>query len=253
MNTPRGTHALCVVGAGAAGLWAAARAASLGVPTLLLEKTRRAGTKVLASGGSRCNLTTTLPADRARELFGREAARFLRPAFRALSPMDVRERFHELGVPTVEAPLEKVFPASQRARDVRDALLRWALDAGAELRLEAGLTGLRPAAGGWQLELASGSSLHASQVILAAGGKSYPRTGTSGEGYGWLRGLGLEVVEPVPALVPLRSPAGWVRELSGIGLQHAEVRVLRDGKRIARRRRAGGVTPPGQPKHGPGA
>src|SRR5690349_13871626 len=111
-----------IVGAGAAGLWAAARAARAGPSVLLLEKTPRAGTKVLASGGTRCNLTTTLGPKEAAALFGRDGARFLDTAFRVLTPQRVREHFEHLGVPTESAPLEKIFPKSGRARDVRDAL-----------------------------------------------------------------------------------------------------------------------------------
>src|SRR5688572_3321115 len=136
-----------VIGAGAAGLWAAAAAARAGSSVLLLEKTPRTGTKVLASGGTRCNLTTTLGPDEAARLFGPRGERFLRPAFRALPPRLVRERFDRLGVPTVEAPLEKIFPASQRAKDVRDALEGWARGAGVELRLDAGVRGVERHAG----------------------------------------------------------------------------------------------------------
>ena len=99
-----------IVGAGAAGLWAAATAAKLGVRVLLLEKTGRAGTKVLASGGTRCNLTTTLDSQKAANLYG-EAAQFLAPALRALSPADVVEHFHTLGVPTTTEPAEPTEPA----------------------------------------------------------------------------------------------------------------------------------------------
>ncbi|MEM7516286.1 MAG: FAD-dependent oxidoreductase, partial [Planctomycetota bacterium] len=123
------THQLVVVGAGAAGLWAAARAAELGVnDVVVLEKTSRSGTKILASGGTHCNVTTTLPSEEAARLFGDKGARFLRTAFRELPPLALRERFHDLGVPTVDAPLEKVFPASGKAKDVRDALERWAIE-----------------------------------------------------------------------------------------------------------------------------
>jgi predicted Rossmann fold flavoprotein len=230
-------HPLVVVGAGAAGLWAAARAAEAGQRTLLLEKTPRTGTKVLASGGTRCNLTTTLSSEQALPLFGRPGARFLRPAFRALSPADVRQRFHELGVPTVEAALEKVFPASQRARDVRDALEGWARAAGVQIRLNAGLRALAPRGDGWALVLESGAELLAERVILACGGKSYARTGTTGDGYAWLAELGLRLVSPVPALVPLSSPATWVSDLAGIALQDTEVRIARNGKTLALRAR----------------
>lgn len=229
---------IVVIGAGAAGLWAAARAARGGRRVLLLEKTRRTGTKVLASGGTRCNLTTTLDPGRAAALFGRAGERFLRTAFRCLPPLAVREHFALLGVPTVEAPLEKVFPASQRARDVRDALERDALGAGARIRLDAPVRAIARSAGAWRVELQGGESLECSRLLLSPGGASYPATGTTGDGYAWLRALGLEVVEPVPALVPLVSPASWVRELSGLAVQEVEARLLdAEGRELGRRAR----------------
>jgi predicted Rossmann fold flavoprotein len=232
---------LVVVGAGAAGLWCAQRAAALCGPAvriLVLEKTARTGTKVLASGGTRCNLTTTLDAERAGSLFGRKGARFLKHALRVLPPLAVRERFARWGVPSVEAPLEKVFPSSGRARDVRDALERALLSAGARLQCNAAVRSLVPTETGFALQLASGEVVRAGQVVLAAGGMSYPKTGTTGDGYAWLRALGLPLVAPVPALVPLSSPAPWVRALSGVSLQEVEV-GLHDasGRELGRRRR----------------
>ena len=231
-------HDLIVIGAGAAGLWAAARAAELGRAVLLLEKTPRTGTKVLASGGTRCNLTTTLGPDEAARLFGARGARFLGPAFRALPPRAVRARFEELGVPTVEAPLEKVFPASQRARDVRDALERWALTGGVRIRLEAAVAGLEREGETWRVRLVDGGEERATRLFVCPGGMSYARTGTTGDGYAWLRALGLPLVEPVPALVPLVSPAVWVHELAGIALQEVNVRLDSSaGQELARRAR----------------
>ncbi len=231
-------HELVVIGAGAAGLWAAARAAELGRRVLLLEKTARTGTKVLASGGTRCNLTTTLGPDEAARLFGPQGERFLRGALRALPPQAVRARFAELGVPTVEAPLEKVFPASQRARDVRDALEGWARSAGVEIRLDAGVRGLERDGEAWRVHLAAGGALRAQRLFVCPGGKSYPLTGTTGDGYAWLRALGLALVEPVPALVPLVSPAAWVHALAGVSLQNVVVRLRSPaGKELAQRAR----------------
>ncbi|MEM7311005.1 MAG: aminoacetone oxidase family FAD-binding enzyme [Planctomycetota bacterium] len=243
---------LVVVGAGAAGLWAAARAAELGRAVVVLEKTARTGTKVLASGGTRCNLTTTLRPDDAARLFGPHGERFLRRAFRQLPPAAVRERFAALGVPTVEAPLEKVFPASDRARDVRDALERWARGAGAEIRFNAEVAAVEAGDAGWTLRLADGEALSCATLFLCPGGKSYPRTGTTGDGYPWLEALDLPVVEPVPALVPLKSPAGWARALSGVALQDADVRLV-DGAGRVRGRRTRPVVFTHQGVSGPGA
>lgn len=224
-----------MVGAGAAGLWAAGAAADAGRDVLVLEKTGRAGTKVLASGGSRCNLTTTLGPTAAARLFG-EAERFVLPSLRALTPAAVVARFHALGVPTVvEEALEKVFPASQRAVDVRDALLRHA--GGARIRYGAAVRAIAPAPGGFTVTL-DREELSCRCLVLSAGGQSYPKTGTTGDAYAWLAALGLEVVRPVPALVPLTTSAAWVTALSGVSLQETEARLLAaDGRVVARRAR----------------
>ncbi|MFT4628711.1 MAG: putative Rossmann fold flavoprotein [Myxococcota bacterium] len=215
---------IAIVGAGAAGLWAAAVAARSGSSTLVIEKTKRTGTKVLASGGTRCNLTTTLGARAAAELFGAEAAAFLAPAFEALSPSDVRDRFAAMGVPTKTEPaLEKVFPQSDSARQVRDALESTARDNGAEFMFDQGVTEVTQTADGWSVQVPAGT-VSCRKLLLCAGGKSYPKTGTTGDGYGWLRSLKLPVVDPVPALVPVLSPATWVTELTGVSLD-AEARI----------------------------
>jgi predicted Rossmann fold flavoprotein len=257
-------HDVVVIGAGAAGLWAAAVAAKRGCSVLLLEKTSRTGTKILASGGSRCNLTTTLPATPAAALFGKKSARFLRAAFDNLPPERVREHFEELGVPTVTAPLEKIFPASQRAKDVRDALLEDALKAGVTIAYESPVTALvkacaiAPGAARWCLGVSGRETIAAhgvpacgseevaedagfvftNHVFLCSGGESVPNSGTTGDGYEWLQNMGLEIIPPVPALVALTSDDAWVHELSGIALDPCNARLLdAHGKRLAERRR----------------
>jgi predicted Rossmann fold flavoprotein len=228
---------ILIVGAGAAGLWAAwAAAVSPSRPrVLLIEKTSRPGSKILASGGTRCNLTTTLGPDEAAKLFG-DAARFITPSLRALPPAAVRRRFHEIGVPTVEEPeLEKVFPASQRSIDVRDALVTEALAAGVTIRYDAEVLQVAPSGDGWQVWTDNGP-LRCRRLLLCPGGKSYPRTGTTGDGYGWLRDLGLRVTAPVPALVPLTSDEAWVRELTGVSIQAVEARLHDPSGRIVTRR-----------------
>ena len=231
---------IVIVGAGAAGLWAAGVAARAmgraGADILLLEKTARTGTKVLASGGTRCNLTTSLGPDEALRLFRPSAGRFLRSAFRNLPPLELRRRFAALGVESVEAPLEKVFPKSGRARDVRDALEAEARAAGVRIELQAGVHALARARDAWRLELHDGRRVFCESLLLCSGGASYPSTGTTGDGYAWLASLGLNVVPPVPALVPLTSPAAWVRELAGLSVQEGEARLLSPQGRLLGRR-----------------
>lgn len=230
---------IVIVGAGAAGLWAAQACARLGAKVLLLEKTPRTGTKILASGGSRCNLTTTLDAQKAGRLFGREGERFLRPALKNLAPSQVVQQFEAWGVACVQAPLEKVFPESQKAKDVRDALEREVREAGVELRVDCDVQGVRALdSGEFAVQLDGERSINCTQLMLCSGGMSYPGSGTTGAGYAWLESLGLQVTSCVPALVPLHSSENWVHELSGIAVQEAEVKLLDEqGKELMRRDR----------------
>ena len=221
---------ICIAGAGAAGLWAAAACAQRGADTLVLEKTRRTGSKVLASGGTRCNLTTTLDARETARHFG-VGHNFIMPALRNLPPQAVRAHFESIGVSTkVEEQFEKVFPVSDSALQVRDALERHARAAGARFRLDSAVLAVEPFEGGWVAHT-QGGKVHCRRLLLCVGGKSYPKTGTTGDGYAWLRDLGLQVVDPVPALVPLASPAPWIHELTGTAVD-GELRI---GKRRRRR------------------
>lgn len=228
-----------IVGGGAAGLWAAVVAAERGRDVLVLEKTPRFGTKILASGGTRCNLTTALEPHAAAAAFGHEGGRFLRTAFRVLPPEEVRRRFAGWGVDTrVEPEFEKVFPTSGRALDVRDALVRAAERAGATLRPRAAVEAVRRDADGAWCVRAGGDTVRARALMLCAGGMSYPKTGTTGDGYAWLRALEMPVVDPAPALTPLRSDVAWVHELAGVALDGVVVRLTSaTGKIVAERRR----------------
>jgi predicted Rossmann fold flavoprotein len=214
-----------VVGAGAAGLLAAARAAQRGRQTLLLEKNRQPGIKILMSGGTRCNLTHACDSRGIVREFG-PAGRFLHSALAALSPADLVELFEAEGVITkVEPDTGKVFPVSDRAADVLAALLGRLERSGATLALEEPLIELTRAGDVFMLRTPR-RSLTAERVLITTGGQSYPASGTSGDGYRWLAAFGHTIVTPRPALTPVTTDASWVRELQGVTIGDVQVRVV---------------------------
>src|SRR5947207_7620655 len=161
-----------VIGAGAAGLMAAVRAAELGRRVLLLEKNRRPGVKILMSGGTRCNITHATDNRGIVEAFGPEG-RFLHSALAALSVEDTVAFFEAEGVRTKVEETGKVFPVSNKATDVLAALLRRLERSGASLALGEPLTNLQREQDGFAVTTPH-RALKATSIILTTGGQSYP-------------------------------------------------------------------------------
>jgi len=203
-----------VIGAGAAGLVAAAEAASRGRRTLLLEKNRRPGVKILMSGGTRCNLTHATDKWGIIRAYG-DQGNFLHSALAALSPADLVKLIEDEGVPTKVEETGKIFPVSNRATDVLDALLRRLNRSGAQLGLEESVTQIGSADDGFRV-ITARRELTAGKLLVTVGGQSYPGSGTTGDGYAWAAAFGHTVVPPRPALVPLVCETVWVRALSGL-------------------------------------
>ncbi len=211
---------LIIVGGGAAGLLAAARSAECGCRTLLLEKNDQVGVKILMSGGTRCNITHATDHRGIAEAFAtfdRKQAGFLRSALAALPPERVIELIEAEGVATKVEDTGKIFPVSNRAVDVRDALLRRVTTAGVTLRLSCPVTRLAESDDGFTVSTPDGSFM-ATRVLITSGGQSYPGAGTTGDGYAWARHFGHTIVNPVPALTPITTDEEWVRQLKGITL-----------------------------------
>lgn len=228
---------VAVVGGGAAGLMAAIEAARRGRRTVLLEKNGRPGLKILISGGGRCNLTTTLRGDALEAQYGVRRGRFLRHALRAFPPAALRAFVEANGLPLVEEDLDKLFPVTQRARDVVDLLLRLCAEAGVVLWREAPLTRLEH--DGERFVLTTPKvSVRAASVVLATGGLSYPKTGATGDGYAFCRQFGHTITRTWPALAPLAIDAAWLHALQGIVLHGVDLAcVSADGREVNRRRR----------------
>ena len=225
-----------MLGAGAAGLMAAIAAARAGARVTVVEKTADGGRKILISGGGRCNV---LPSVAAPERFVSAApAQLVRRLLRAF-PLHEQKAFFEedASLPlALEEETRKLFPQSNRARDVRDALVRLASEAGAEFRWQTAVTGIARTSGGWRVLLNAGDPIETGAVIVAAGGLSVPMTGSDGAGLAIAKRLGHTIVPTYPALTPLLSDHRSHWALSGLSLRAA----LRAPSRGRQARSAGG-------------
>ncbi len=250
LDTPR-RYDVAILGAGAAGLCASIRAAERGRSVILLEKNRRAGVKILMSGGTRCNLTNARglrdlrvisgpidpiydpnQAQGARSIqaaFG-PGGKFLGPSLRALSVERSVELFEREGVPTKVEGNGKVFPLSDRAVDVVNALLARLGRTDAEVRTSSGVIEVAAHSdqAGFTIRTHD-ASIEAARVIVAVGGQSYPGSGTRGDGYAVARRFGHSIVEPRPALVPIRVDPAWVPELKGLTMPDVVASIRHNG------------------------
>jgi predicted Rossmann fold flavoprotein len=211
---------IAVIGAGAAGAMAAIFAAGAGAPVLLLERTKDGGRKILISGGGRCNV---LPSEMdPGQYFTGSSRNSLRKILLSWPLADQRRFFEEeAGIPlALEHESGKLFPASNKARDVRDGLLALARRRGARLRFGAAVVGIDPPVSGgpWHLRLEGGDTVEAAKVVIATGGLSVPQTGSDGTGLRIVRQLGHTLHETYAALTPLTTEPAVHAHLAGVSL-----------------------------------
>jgi predicted Rossmann fold flavoprotein len=206
-----------VVGAGAAGLMAAISAREAGADVTLVESTAHGGRKILISGGGRCNVLPSVPAP---ERFVSSAAPTLVRALLNAWPLHEQIRYFEdvLRVPlAVESGSGKYFPASDRARDVRDALVGRATALGVTCRFSAPVQAVEPGPSGWRVAVPDGA-IDADRVVIATGGLSVPATGSTGFGLDAAAALGHTIHPPFPALTPLTAEPPVHAALAGVSL-----------------------------------
>ena len=221
-----------IVGAGAAGLAAAifARRRHPDVPVVLLDGAKKPGAKILVSGGGRCNVTNTIVE--AEDFQGGSRA-VVRRILREFDAARAATFFREIGVPLHEEPGGKLFPDSNQARTVLDALLAESDRRGVRLLAGRRVTEIRP---GFEVVTEEGV-IPARRVVLATGGLSIPKTGSDGLGYRIAQSLGHTIVPTTPALVPLLVERGFHADLAGISLD-VEISVRVEGSKPERIRGA---------------
>jgi len=227
------TWDVIVIGAGAAGLMAAIHAAERGRRTLLLEKNRKPGVKILMSGGTRCNITHATDNRGIVAAYG-SPGKFLHSALAAFSVQDTIDFFEAEGVATKVEETGKVFPVSNKATDVLDALLQRLKRSGATLALGESVVAIDVRDGAMSLQ-SSLRALNGERVILTTGGQSYPGSGTTGDGYRFAQSFGHRIVPPRPALVPLTTDVPWISEMRGITLPDVAVKIIDPDKHLVSR------------------
>lgn len=220
---------ILIVGAGAAGLMAAGAAVRLGHSVTMLEHTEKPGQKLLITGKGRCNVTNNCDENTFLQNV-RTNPRFLYSSLYAFPPAKTMELFEELGVPLKTERGRRVFPVSDRAEDIRQALLRYAdgaqilYDGAEKLVIEEGR-----AVG---VVTQSGRTLTADAVLVATGGVSYPVTGSTGDGYQLAKQAGHKIVPTVPSLCSLVSPDEDCRAMMGLSLKNVTLTLYRDKKAV---------------------
>jgi len=230
-----------VVGAGAGGIIAAWRAACSGAKVVLLEKTVRVGTKILISGGGKCNITHAGSVEDVLKGFRPNEARFIRPACYRFTNAQIVEMLTSRGLEVYTRPDGRIFPVDQTAKDVVRILGTYLEDAKVDLRLEHAVTGVdidqgRVCAVRYRAAGGEEASMPTKAVIVCSGGSSYPNSGTTGDGWPWAKALGHSIVKVRAALAPiyLRLDPEVLADRSGVPLRDCLLKARQAGKEFAR-------------------
>ena len=232
---------IIVIGAGAAGLMAAAAAAGEGAEVLLLEQNEKAGKKIYITGKGRCNYTNACPTEEFFDNVPRNP-KFLYSSIYGFDQSMMTEFLEKNGCPTKVERGQRAFPVSDHASDVTKALLHDLKKKGVAIRYNTKVSKILtkdlpdheekgPSMEVTGVRLSDGSEITADCVITATGGVSYPSTGSTGDGYRFAKELGLAVTDPSPSLVPFETEESWVKELQGLALKNISLTVKKEGKK----------------------
>lgn len=222
---------VAVIGGGPSGMMAAGRAAELGASVILIEKNATLGKKLLITGGGRCNLTN---AEFNTKLFlekFKDDKKFLFSPFSKFSAEDTIRFFNNHGMPTKIEALNRVFPLSNSSQSVHDVMIKYCKEHGVVIRNNTSVNGFVTGTKNiTSLSLRDKQTLRARSYIIATGGKSRPETGSTGDGFTWLKDTGHTIVEPTTALVPITTKETWIPKLSGTSIDAVKVTTFLNNK-----------------------
>lgn len=222
---------IVVIGGGPAGMMAAGRAAKLGAKVVLIEKNEILGKKLLITGKERCNFThNEFDIRKFAEKFGRNG-RFLYSALAVFGPLEVIDFFESRGVKGKVEQGDRIFPENGNAQDILNVLIKYLTEGKVNILLNSEVSGFKQENGKISQVLLRDRQIDADKFIICAGGKAYPQTGSTGEGYQWARQLGHTVITPVPSLTPVKTSEDWVKEVQGLSLKNVSLKLFHNGKK----------------------
>ncbi len=225
---------IAIIGGGPAGLMAALRAGQQAAKVVLLEKNDKLGTKLLLSGGGRCNLTNDIRDVRAFITQLGDNGKFLFSALNKFGVKATLDFFNSRGLKTKVEKNNRVFPLSNKATDVLDVLIKELRNNQVELRAKSQVNRFVTEANKIiKLILSDGREIEAEKYILATGGKSYPQTGSDGDGYKWLAKMGHTINLPQPSLSPLLVETAFIKKLEGLSVIGAKLTLFQGTKKTA--------------------
>ncbi len=220
-----------VIGGGASGMMAAGVAASLGKKVLLLEKNYSCGEKLKISGGGRCNITNAEFDNRALLQNYGNAKEFLYSPFSKFGVSSTFSFFESLNLPLVVQARSRVFPSTERAIDVFNALKSFLEKNKVVIKTNCTVKEIVSEGGKIARVLTNQGEFNAKSYILSTGGVSHPETGSTGDGFGWLKQLGHTVKDPTPSIVPLAVSEDWVKKLAGVSLSFMKITFFTNDKK----------------------
>ena len=222
---------IAVIGGGPAGMMAAGRAAELGAKVVLIEKNEILGKKLLITGKGRCNFThNEFDIRKFAEKFGRNG-RFLYSALSVFGVHEVINFFESRGVKAKVEQGDRIFPENGNAQDILNVLIKYLAEGKVDILLNAEVISFRQENGKISQVLLRDRQISADKCIICTGGKAYPQTGSTGDGYQWAEQLGHTVIAPVPALNPVKISENWVKELQGLSLKNVSLKLFQNGKK----------------------
>lgn len=226
------SYDVLVIGGGASGMMAAGRAAERSKKVLLLEKNKKLGEKLRITGGGRCNITNAEFDTRKLLKFYGKAEQFLFSPFSQFGVKETFSFFESRGLPLIVEENNRAFPKSQKAEDVAKVMEAYVKKGDVMVLTDSVVTKIHMSDGKITNVSVGGEMYKAKEYIFATGSMSHKETGSTGDGFAWLKDLGHTVVNPTPTIVPLKTKEAWSKEPAGVSLADMKIYFYVDGKKF---------------------